>query len=275
MTRDFRVLEASLKTLQSYINMSKQGRLEFTMDIPTQLFKIFFDRNPRNNNTTLFERVFKNKNIEFHPLDTSIIAMVMGLSKNIYYARGAGSVYPNPDKIQMELVNLNAPRTMLFEKWKDQILQSIVYLDQSTMKYEKITLDNPTLYQISKIMTKELWKRQGYGDVDVSFPGIEIVEPATEGERTTKQTENIVTLSIKDFIRAIRHKDSAHADPMNNSKWKKEYDQLNATKAISWQIDNHEEEVTNEKFLIDIADYLVWRLNNALLDDTKGDKNLC
>lgn len=76
------------------------------------------------------------------------------------------------------------------------------------------------------------------------------------------QQWKIVHLSIEDLFRTIRHKDSAHSDPLNDPKY--EHDKLHTAKAINFTSFEHGSELTYEALIVGIADYMVQRGNEAL-----------
>lgn len=293
--RDMDLLLRSLKTLRGYIELSKQGRLEFMMDIPTQLFKVFFDRNIHNDKSTLFERVFPNDEVYFHPLDKITLTIVdrkAKLDKWRIFSHGGGLIYPNPDDIGLKLFHIKAPRKLSFTEWKDQVLSDTVYFEASNVEHvpvddDKIvdsllqTVSNPLSSHLSWRRSQALWKWQGYEDIE--FQGLDNYEtPPTTNNNGTHLDLKLVQLTIEDFVRLKRHKDSAHADPMDNPKWQDEYDKLNITKDIHQFPSKHSQftgdlefAIPNEEFnqhLIDIAEYLVWRLEDEL-EKLNGDSD--
>src|SRR5688500_3820927 len=128
--RDISLMYRSLKTLNGYLEMSKAGRLEFALDIPTQIFKIFFDRNPRNNNTTLFERICGDKVITFHPIRRTLLITKTKFSWFVsyheyldYLAFDSPNELPGDEsEIQFDLFALNAS-PVPYEAWKKQMIQ--------------------------------------------------------------------------------------------------------------------------------------------------------
>lgn len=110
-------LRKSLATLKAYIEESMKGRVEFSLDIPTQIAKILFDRTRWNKNITLLERVCKSRPIMFHPLLSPIPANIDFSSHS-----PAGTIHFRGNKIILDLFDLTAQPISL-ETWQQQTVQ--------------------------------------------------------------------------------------------------------------------------------------------------------
>lgn len=292
--RDILHLTRSLKTLAGYVEMCKAGRIEFALDIPTQIFKIFFDRSIRNNKTTLFERVCGEKIITFHPFCFRLaIVMENGSIRSWCPVFAQLDEASNCTELICKYFDLSGkPRP--FNKWKEQILYVANLISDPThhpAPIPRITRDtepaimpknlddfllkfvnSPELHTIFRkqfIIRYDILKSNGHDIAQMTnlSDGFTISddnydEIVKEIQENTSQDANIVSLSVEDFFRVLRHKNSAHADPLDNPKWADEYNLFYTTEALS-QTDG---DFSSDLLMIAIAEYLVERVNSQLFE---------
>lgn len=277
--RDVRELKKSLRVLDKYIELCKSGDYDFAVDIPTQIYKSFFDKNERNNHQTLFERVCSHNNVvvKFHPAREVLLAIIFGWTFNTHITPSYSD--ENGRTQYGELFDFDRP-PIHFVEWQNQIVQIVVFgniaeekLKLSANKGKSsnedvhkdlaqlaiqildifVVLKAETLskrgYTIKLSPTQQQWKRKMADEAHVN------------GGKSLIQGK-ITQLSICDLFRIVRHKDSAHSDPLTEPKYEEEYDEFYATKAITFFED--ESETTYEKLIVNIAEYMVKRSNEEL-----------
>jgi hypothetical protein len=282
--RDISLMYRSLKTLNGYLEMSKAGRLEFAMDIPTQIHKIFFDRSSRNHDTTLFERVCGEKVITFHLICYTLLITKTKTSMSMSYheyldyldINNQNEISSDESEIQFDLFALNAT-PIPFEAWKKQIIQiTNLILEPKELLVSDVRIRETA---ISSEESQEMLNKS-FPDIILFFEKIQKVHnlwyshlislsdnplEVPQISQNLPPNSNIIFLPIEEFFRIIRHKDSAHADPMDNTKLQKEYDLLNAANAFSDRIGGTR--TTYERLVIIIADYLVNRVKEQLFSE--------
>lgn len=277
--RDIRELRKSLRVLGKYIELCKSGDYDFASDIPTQIYKSFFDKNGRNNHQTLFERVCSHNNmiVKFHPAREVLLAIILGQAFSTHITPS----YSDDNGLTQfgELFDLNR-LPIDFTEWQSQIVQIVVFgniaeerLSLPANKGESSIEDvhknlaqlGIQILDIFFVLRSEILSKRGYNiklnTTQQQWKRTMTDEARANGEHIPIQGK-IIQLSICDLFRIVRHKDSAHSDPLSEPKYEDEYDEYYATKAINFFEDDSE--ITYEKLVVSIAEYMVNRSHEEL-----------